>query len=446
MQATLFEQLKAEKIETEYVEAIPVNQILAPDDAIEPDDDLVADVAQHGVIEPLVLRPFNSRQTKGKTRYAIVSGRRRYLAAVKTDTPTVRALITRCSNAQESVLTMRLHKLRAENFVADVRAIEKLLAEQLSEKEIGDLTGLKQQEIDRRKRLVTADKRIIEAVLAGRARINVAEAAAKLPPNQQRKLMDSVGEQPLKSSHIAEIKTAQSEKAVKALPQTLFESPSPQETAPAGIERFAGEMWELLLEMEATGMLNVQKPKSGQQVTNARVVANTLIEHIRTATAPKEFSPEEGERLQQEALAKWNRNPVPTIKQPDDEDQEALKREYASRGANESGVYLKAEMAVEFKFQKASLSIRVAQDKQDQHWRSAASFESPLSGWSWSPRVDGDICFTRDQAIETQIIQEIERLRQEVKRRTRSEDKPERTRLLGLIEKMQKWQGGKHEN
>ena len=145
MQASLFEQLKAEKIETEYVEAIPVNQILAPDDAIEPDDDLVADVAQNGVIEPLVLRPFSSRQTKGKTRYAIVSGRRRYLAAVKTDTPTVRALITRCSNAQEPVLTMRLHKLRAENFVADVRAIEKLIAQQLSEKEIGDLTGLKPQ-------------------------------------------------------------------------------------------------------------------------------------------------------------------------------------------------------------------------------------------------------------------------------------------------------------
>ena len=372
MQASLFEQLKAEKIETEYVEAIPVNQILAPDDAIEPDDDLVADVAQHGVIEPLVLRPFSSRQTKGKTRYAIVSGRRRYLAAVKTDTPTVRALITRCSNAQESLLTMRLHKLRAENFVADVRAIEKLIAQQLSEKEIGDLTGLKPQEIDRRKRLVTADKRIIEAVLAGRARINVAEAAAKLPPNQQRKLMDSVGDQPLKSSHIAEIKTAQSEKAVKALPQALFESPSPEQTAPAGIEQFAAEMWEMLEELLNTGCLAVDRPKTNQQATNARIVAQTLIERIRRETAPKQFSPEEGERLRQEALARWNRNPVPTIKQPDEEDKEAIKRDYAERGANEFGVYLETEVAAEFKVQKTTLRIYVAQDKKDYLWRATS--------------------------------------------------------------------------
>lgn len=425
MQASLFEQLKAEKIETEYVEAIPVNQILAPDDAIEPDDDLVADIAQHGVIEPLVLRPFNSRQTKGKTRYAIVSGRRRYLAAVKTDTPTVRALITRCSNAQESLLTMRLHKLRAENFVADVRAIEKLIAQQLSEKEIGDLTGLKPQEIDRRKRLVTADKRIIEAVLAGRARINVAEAAAKLPPNQQRKLMDSVGDQPLKSSHIAEIKTAQSEKAVKALPQALFESPSPEQTAPTGIERFAAEMWEMLQELFETKCLEtLQRPKVGQQATNARISACALIERIRRETAPK-----------------------PTIKQPDDEDKEAIQRDYAERGANESGVYLETEVAAEFKVQKTTLRIYVAQDKKDYLWRATSEFQSPDRGWASSPSVNSDICFSRDEAVELEAMSQIQRLRKLVETLTREEDKAQRRQFQKLIEAIQDWGGGKkHEN
>ena len=426
MQASLFEQLKAEKIEPEYVDAIPLNQILAPNDAIKPDDDLVEDVRQHGVLEPLMLRPHSG---KSKMRYSIVSGRRRYLAAVKTDQPTVPALIVRISNAQESVLTMRLHKLRAENFVADVRAIEKLIAQQLSEKEIGDLTGLKPQEIDRRKRLVTADTRILEAVLAGRARINVAEAAAKLPPNQQRKLMDSVGDQPLKAAHIAEIKTAQSEKAVKALPQALFESLSAQETAPAGIEQFAAEMWELLEELLNTGCLAVARPKTNQQATNARIVAQTLIERIRRETARKSFCQEEDAR--------------PTIKQPDnEEDKDAIKREYVGRGANESGVYLDVETVVEFKFQKARLSICIAQDKQDQLWRSSSDFESPLRGWGFLPRVGGDMCFTRDQAIQTEIIQAIQRLQKEVEICTRSEDKSERARLLGLIEKMQNWKGG----
>lgn len=446
MQASLFEQLKAEKIETEYVEALPVNQILHPDDAIEPDDDLVEDIREHGVIEPLIVRPFTSRATKGKTRYSIVSGRRRFLAAVKTDTPTVRALITRCSNAQEPVLTMRLHKLRAENFVADVRAIEKLIAEQLSEKEIGDLTGLKPQEIDRRKRLVTADPRILEAVLAGRARINVAEAAAKLPPNQQRELMDSVGDQPLKSSHIAEIKTAQSEKAVKALPQALFESPSPEQTAPAGIEQFAAGMWELLEELLNTGCLAVDRPKTNQQATNARIVAQTLIERIRKETAPKQFSPEEGERLRQEALARWNRNPVPTIKLPDDDNLEELNRELAMRGANPNGVYVKDEVALKFNGKKVSIQIHVAQDTKDLQWRSSASFQAPTAGWAGLPSV-GDNCWpSREEAIWAEVTRQIEKLRSFCKQLTASGGKAERENVLGLIERMQKWQGGKHEN
>lgn len=328
---TLFEQLKTEKIETVFVEAIPVSQILKPDDGIEPTSELVESVREKGVIEPLVLR---SNHGNGRSQaYTIVSGRRRYRAAVLTDTPTVPALLARISPAQESVLTMTLNRLRAQNFLADIRAYEKLLAQKLSEKEIGDLTGLKQQEIDRRKRLVTADSRIRQSIIDGHVKVSVAEAAAKLPPVQQKRLMDQLekfGEK-LTTASIREIKSVQAGQAVAALPQSLFEAPKP----PAGLEQFAGRMWELLLEMDQTGMLNVQRPKTGQQVTNARIAANLLIERIRKATEaqPAVNQAVDAERLHKNALALWKREPVAV-------ESEEPENDYAERGAK----HLKALM------------------------------------------------------------------------------------------------------
>ncbi len=321
---SLFDLLEQEQIETEYEPAILVCQITPPKDGLDPDRELVADVRKHGVIEPLLL------QRMGPTRYEIISGRRRYRAAVEAERDTVPALLTRASKPQRAVLTMKLNQLRRANFVADIRAYEELVKQQLTEKEIGDLTGLKQQEIDRRKRLITAEPRIVRALIEGRTTINVAEAAAKLPPAQQRKLMDAVEENGNKitARHIEEIKLAQSDKAVKALPQTLFDSPSPVDTAPAGIEQFAAEMWDMLQELQSTGCLVVQRPKTGQQATNARIVAEALIERIKReleSESMPEFTEAEGERLHQEALARWQRNPVPTIKPDNDseEDQEA---------------------------------------------------------------------------------------------------------------------------
>jgi ParB-like chromosome segregation protein Spo0J len=49
-------------------------QITAPKDALEPSPELIADIGQRGVLEPLLL------QAMGLRRYTIISGRRRYRA------------------------------------------------------------------------------------------------------------------------------------------------------------------------------------------------------------------------------------------------------------------------------------------------------------------------------------------------------------------------------
>lgn len=282
MKQSLFEALESEQIETDYEPAILVCQITPPKDGLDPDRELVEDVRKHGVIEPLLL------QRMGPTRYEIISGRRRYRAAVQAERDTVPALLTRASKPQRAVLTMKLNQLRRANFIADIRAYEELIKQQLSEKEIGDLTGLKQQEIDRRKRLITAEPRIVRALMEGRATVNIAEAAAKLPPQQQRRLMDAVEQNggKLTSSHIAEIKSAQSEIAIQALPQALFEA-APVKTSPV-IEQFAADLWAILLELESTGCLSLDRPNTKQHATNARIGANALIDRVRASIESKE--------------------------------------------------------------------------------------------------------------------------------------------------------------
>ncbi len=134
-----------------------MTSIVEPEDAVEPSRELIEDVGVRGVIEPLILQPMSSR-------FRIISGRRRYLAARTGGLETVPALITRVSVAQRDVLSIKLNRLRAENLLSDIEATERLVAKGLDDRQIGDLTGLKSQEIERRKRLAMANGGIRESI------------------------------------------------------------------------------------------------------------------------------------------------------------------------------------------------------------------------------------------------------------------------------------------
>lgn len=436
MKQSLFELLEQEQIETEYEPAILVCQVTPPKDGLDPDRELVGDVRKHGVIEPLLL------QRMGPTRYEIISGRRRYRAAVEAGRDTVPALLTRASKPQRAVLTMKLNQLRRANFVADIRAYEELVKQQLTEKEIGDLTGLRQQEIDRRKRLITAEPRIVRALVEGRTTISIAESAAKLPPTQQRKLMDAVEQNggKLKSSHIAEIKTAQSEKAVQALPQTLFDAAPVEAKASPVIEQFAVDLWAMLLELQSTGCLKLERPNTKQHATNARIGATALIERIRAAIEQPqaEFSEAEAERLRQEALDRWRREPVAPVEADDEpaNDDPAEVNDYAERGANAFGVFENPKVGATFRFKKAYLEITVAQDKKDLLWRTGYDRQTGNSGSSGLPSVrHGDGAKTADEAVEQEIKRQVERLNEQLSRET---NQAEKARIAGLIKVIEK--------
>src|SRR5215510_782389 len=160
-QEKLFKLLKEEQIEHRYEPALSLSSIVEPDDAVEPLRELVEDVGARGVIEPLLLQQMSAN------RFRIISGRQRYTAARIKELETVPALIARVSVSQRDVLCIKLNRLRAENLLADIEATERLVAKGLDDKQIGDLTGLKPQEIKRRKRLTVADPRLREALRQG---------------------------------------------------------------------------------------------------------------------------------------------------------------------------------------------------------------------------------------------------------------------------------------
>jgi ParB-like chromosome segregation protein Spo0J len=252
-QEKLFKLLKEEQIEHRYEPRLPLTSIVEPDDAVEPLRELVEDVGERGVIEPLIL------QQTGPHKFRIISGRRRYLAAQINEIETVPALITRVSVSQRDVLCIKLNRLRAENLLADIEATERLVAKGLGDKQIGDLTGLKSQEIERRKRLAVANSGIRDLLREGRCSLSVAEAAAKLPPGQQTKLIKRLAEEGaerLTMRDVQEIKEARSQTAIDALPQDLFTKSFDLPSSSNGhhaedepnewLHRFAGQLWETL--------------------------------------------------------------------------------------------------------------------------------------------------------------------------------------------------------
>ncbi len=281
-QEKLFKLLKEEQIEHRYEPALPLASIIEPEDAIEPSRELVEDIGARGVIEPLIL------QQASPNRFRIISGRRRYLAARSNELETVPSLITRVSVSQRDVLCIKLNRLRAENLLADIEATERLLAKGLDDKQIGDLTGLKPQEIERRKRLAVADGGIRELLREGRCSLSVAEAAAKLPPGQQSRLVKKFAREDaerLTMRDVQEIKEARSEAAIQALPQELFNRPfslpvnQNGHSADSWLHPFAVQLREALEELERSGAFDFKSNKpSRRAVAEARQLLSSIRE------------------------------------------------------------------------------------------------------------------------------------------------------------------------
>lgn len=207
------------------------------DDELPPDADLIGDppapslvatVAAYGVVTPIWLRA----KKEGDAFYTVIAGRRRIKAARRAGRFPIRALIFPAGAKITDILTL-LENQRSDNAASDFMAIESLAKQGVGRDEIAALIGIAKPTLDKRLRLLSLNNNLRAALVAGRMRISVAEAAAKCSKAEQKQLADDLAKR-LKDDpkariyldHVAALRRKSVSNAVATLPASLFETPN----------------------------------------------------------------------------------------------------------------------------------------------------------------------------------------------------------------------------
>jgi ParB-like chromosome segregation protein Spo0J len=269
----LFEEINTNKIQVIDMGYIPVATIFPPEDGLKPSRDFVASVKLYGqIIDSLLLI------SAGKTicpdashamRWRIVSGTRRYLAAIECGLSTVPAKELRAVDGAEYALTIASNRHRSDNLIADLKSAAALIAGGCEYADIRKLTGLTKAEIDRLRGIAAGDKRIIKALAAGLCVPSVAEAAAKLPPKRQVALMDEFSNRltadpksRLTGKDVAKIKTAMQSSTVSQLPDSLFEDAPIPRPEPSELQQTVARLLEFYGEQAVLETIHALKHKT----------------------------------------------------------------------------------------------------------------------------------------------------------------------------------------
>jgi ParB/RepB/Spo0J family partition protein len=208
---------------------------------------LVESIGRLGVLQPVVVR------TGPDGRYPVIDGRRRILAARQHAHTFIRGLIAEglTDGVVPASLLLLLNEQRRSNPLAELEAIEQLIAAGATEADIARATGLAAATIRQRFRLTGAHPTLKAMAAAGELALGVLEQAASLTPQQQLQLLadgaQEDGSVKITAGHIAELKQARSMATVAALPAALFDvaplAPALDEAAIRADERARIAAW-----------------------------------------------------------------------------------------------------------------------------------------------------------------------------------------------------------
>lgn len=208
---------------------------------------LVESIGRLGVLQPVVVR------TGQGGRYQVIDGRRRILAARQHEHTFIRGLIAEglTDGVVPASLLLLLNEQRRSNPLAELEAIEQLLAAGASEQDIARATGLAVATIRQRFRLTGAHPTLKAMAAAGELALGVLEQAASLTPQQQVQLLadgaQEDGSVRITAGDIHNLKQARSMATVAALPAALFDvaplAPALDEEAIRAAERERIATW-----------------------------------------------------------------------------------------------------------------------------------------------------------------------------------------------------------
>jgi ParB/RepB/Spo0J family partition protein len=187
-----------------------------------PDRGLLDSIKQYGVLNPLVV--MRDLRGEGYPPFRIIDGRRRLKAAhiLKLDEVPVRVVMH--EEDLSSVLTVNVHATRSDNVAADLESIEELLGHAkpdgtlYNERDVAEATGLRLATVQKRLRLAGLIEPLRVSLDEGAIAPGVAEAAAKLTPEEQQRLIPKLDERGrIGLDDVREIRTATSVQEVASI-------------------------------------------------------------------------------------------------------------------------------------------------------------------------------------------------------------------------------------
>lgn len=202
---------------------IPTDALPAP--LIRAPAALRESIASIGILQPLALIRSNDGIS---FRYA--DGQRRADAARTADLPEVPALIFPPATPRHvaRAMTLMTNHVRADNPVTELDAIENLLEDGFSLREIADGLQIPVPTIEARMRLSSLAPALRHALEQGTIATGVAEAAAKLTSEEQNDLTATLLETgKVRGRDIRELKQARTAAATTQLPDAIFAADPP---------------------------------------------------------------------------------------------------------------------------------------------------------------------------------------------------------------------------
>jgi ParB/RepB/Spo0J family partition protein len=170
---------------------VSVDDILPSDDNpradLELDDEFVASIAEHGILQPLLLTPNGEG-------FDIVAGHRRYAAAVKVGLPSVPAVLTAAVGQGAEVLRL-VENLQRRDLtpVDEARAYHRLVkVHGLSQADVATQVGRNQGHVSKRLKMLTLGEEGLEQVLNGNLSVELAVDLARMPAGVRADIIDGI--------------------------------------------------------------------------------------------------------------------------------------------------------------------------------------------------------------------------------------------------------------
>jgi len=223
-QKSLFDDLKAEEVEKDLIYVDPT--YIEVSDLIQPTDEFIKSVREHGVLQPVLLRKLpDNALVEG--RYRVIAGRRRVTAAKIVGLEKVPALIHNTQSViYDAAMSLEAQALHSDNPIADFRAIVLLIDEGYTKESITSALGVSTDRIDKLLRLGMVSNSILDAIEDETVALGTALSMAKLGDVYRERLEEKFKrEGKLTGKDVRQVKQVKAKKASGA----VFEAIADQE-------------------------------------------------------------------------------------------------------------------------------------------------------------------------------------------------------------------------